>query len=201
MIVWRWSSTQRRSSPTNASAVLWSSSRRCGEDCCRSRRCPFSRCGHALVPVGGFGSAVWVLRLEAVECTALLPRQPRRIGAGGGRFRRWRGGVAAVVVESWGEPERGLVQGSGQLPAGEAGAESGTERVQNLREQVRIAQDVHRDVVVVEVAGRGRGGGRIPVLDHGHRNGFSMVRVCRITFIPTAPARAALRALWASRRH
>ncbi|NKV84409.1 hypothetical protein GS930_18850 [Rhodococcus hoagii] len=86
----------------------------------------------------GFGSAVWVLRLEAVECTALLPRQPRRIGAGGGRFRRWRGGVAAVVVESWGEPERGLVQGSGQLPAGEAGAESGTERVQNLREQVGL---------------------------------------------------------------
>ncbi|MBM4481130.1 hypothetical protein GS444_18315 [Rhodococcus hoagii] len=60
---------------------------------------------------------------------------------------------------------------------------------------------MHRDVVVVEVAGRGRGGGGSRYSTTGTGTGFSMVRVCRITFIPTAPARAALRALWASRRH
>ncbi|MBM4616429.1 hypothetical protein GS540_18485 [Rhodococcus hoagii] len=55
--------------------------------------------------------------------------------------------------------------------------------------------------MVVEVAGRVAVGGGSRYSTTGTGTGFSMVRVCRITFIPTAPARAALRALWASRRH
>ncbi len=102
----------------------------------------------------GVGSSLGGGRVHgavAADSPAVSAREAA--GSGGGGVA-WRRGSRRVV----GEPERGLVQGSGQLPAGEAGAESGTERVQNLREQVRIAQDVHRDVVVVEVAGRGRVG-------------------------------------------